>query len=37
VGIYVGDGKMVHARTHGLPVAVTSVDQAGYRGAVRVA
>ncbi len=37
VGIYVGDGKMVHARTHGMPVAVTSVDQAGYRGAVRVA
>ncbi len=37
VGIYVGDGKMVHARTFGQPVAVTSVDQAGYRGAVRVA
>ncbi|SHG67154.1 C40 family peptidase [Geodermatophilus nigrescens] len=37
VGIYIGDGKMVHARTFGQPVAVTSVDQAGYRGAVRVA
>jgi peptidoglycan DL-endopeptidase CwlO len=37
VGIYIGDGKMVHARTFGSPVAVTSVDQAGYRGAVRVA
>ncbi|MBM7806397.1 cell wall-associated NlpC family hydrolase [Geodermatophilus bullaregiensis] len=37
VGIYVGDGKMVHARTFGQPVAVTSVDQSGYRGAVRVA
>jgi cell wall-associated NlpC family hydrolase len=37
VGIYIGDGKMVHARTFGQPVAVTSVDQAGFRGAVRVA
>ncbi|SNS03908.1 Cell wall-associated hydrolase, NlpC family [Geodermatophilus saharensis] len=37
VGIYIGDGRMVHARTFGQPVAVTSVDQAGYRGAVRVA
>ncbi|WP_448641521.1 C40 family peptidase [Geodermatophilus sp. URMC 63] len=37
VGIYVGDGKMVHARTFGSPVAVTSVDQSGYRGAVRIA
>ncbi|MGY1672689.1 C40 family peptidase [Geodermatophilus sp. SYSU D00710] len=37
VGLYIGDGKMVHARTFGQPVAVTSVDQAGYRGAVRVA
>jgi cell wall-associated NlpC family hydrolase len=37
VGIYVGDGKMVHARTFGQPVAVTSVDMSGYRGAVRIA
>ncbi|PRY41217.1 cell wall-associated NlpC family hydrolase [Geodermatophilus tzadiensis] len=37
VGLYVGDGKMVHARTFGSPVAVTSVDMSGYRGAVRVA
>ncbi|GAB3202491.1 hypothetical protein GCM10027261_40790 [Geodermatophilus arenarius] len=37
VGLYIGDGKMVHARTYGQPVAVTSVDQSGYRGAVRVA
>jgi cell wall-associated NlpC family hydrolase len=37
VGIYIGDGRMVHARTFGQPVAVTSVDQGGYRGAVRVA
>src|SRR3712207_7389345 len=26
VGIYVGNGRMVHARTFGQPVAVTSVD-----------
>jgi cell wall-associated NlpC family hydrolase len=37
VGIYIGDGKMVHARTFGQPVAVTSVDQRGYRFAKRVA
>ncbi len=37
VGIYVGDGKMVHARTFNQPVAVTSVDMSGYRGAVRIA
>ena len=36
VGLYIGDGKMVHARTHGQPVAVTSVDQAGYNMAVRL-
>nr|WP_204332319.1 C40 family peptidase [Geodermatophilus sabuli] len=36
VGIYIGDGKMVHARTYGQPVAVTSVDQRGYAGARRV-
>jgi peptidoglycan DL-endopeptidase CwlO len=36
VGIYIGGGKMVHARTFGQPVAVTSVDQAGYSTAVRV-
>jgi peptidoglycan DL-endopeptidase CwlO len=35
VGLYIGDGKMVHARTFGQPVAVTSVDQAGYVSAVR--
>ena len=27
VGIYIGGGMMVHARTYGSPVAVTSVDQ----------
>jgi hypothetical protein len=25
----------VHARTHGVPLSVTSVDQRGYRWAVR--
>lgn len=37
VGLYIGDGKMVHARTFGQPVAVTTVDQSGYRFARRVA
>jgi cell wall-associated NlpC family hydrolase len=36
VGLYIGNGMMVHARTFGQPVAVTSVDQAGYNGAVRL-
>jgi cell wall-associated NlpC family hydrolase len=36
VGIYVGNGKMVHARTFGQPVAVTSVDMGDYAGARRV-
>ncbi len=36
VGLYIGDGKMVHARTFGQPVAVTTVDQSGYGGARRV-
>ncbi|MGY1590678.1 C40 family peptidase [Geodermatophilus sp. SYSU D00708] len=36
VGIYVGGGKMVHARTFGQPVAVTSVDMGGYSGARRI-
>jgi peptidoglycan DL-endopeptidase CwlO len=36
VGIYLGGGKMVHARTFGQPVAVTSVDQLDYNMAVRV-
>jgi peptidoglycan DL-endopeptidase CwlO len=37
VGLYIGNGMMVHARTFGQPVAVTSVDQGGYRFAKRVA
>ena len=36
VGLYLGDGKMVEARTFGQPVSVTSVDRSGYQGAVRV-
>ncbi len=36
VGLYIGDGMMVHARTTGHPVAVTSVDQPGYSMAVRL-
>jgi peptidoglycan DL-endopeptidase CwlO len=36
VGLYIGDGMMVHARTFGQPVAVTSVDLAGYKGARRI-
>jgi cell wall-associated NlpC family hydrolase len=36
VGLYIGNGMMVHARTTGSPVAVTSVDQAGYNMAVRL-
>ena len=33
VGLYIGNGMMVHARTYGSPVAVTSVDQRGFRSA----
>jgi cell wall-associated NlpC family hydrolase len=36
VGLYIGNGMMVHARTYGQPVAVTSVDLNGYAGARRV-
>lgn len=36
VGLYIGNGKMVHASTYGRPVAVTSVDQSGYRWGVRL-
>ena len=36
VGMYIGNGMMVHARTFGQPVAVTSVDGAGYRFARRL-
>lgn len=36
VGIYVGGGKMVHARTFGVPVSVTSADMRDYVGARRI-
>jgi cell wall-associated NlpC family hydrolase len=36
VALYIGNGMMVHARTYGRPVAVTSVDMAGYNTAVRI-
>jgi cell wall-associated NlpC family hydrolase len=36
VGLYIGNGMMVHARTFGRPVAVTSVDMAGFNTAVRI-
>jgi cell wall-associated NlpC family hydrolase len=36
VGMYVGNGKMVHAATFGVPVQVTSVDMKGYVSARRL-
>ncbi|WP_448615145.1 C40 family peptidase [Modestobacter sp. URMC 112] len=36
VGMYIGNGQMVHASVPGRPVAVTSVDKGGYVKAVRV-
>jgi peptidoglycan DL-endopeptidase CwlO len=36
VGLYLGNGMMVEARTFGQPVSVTSVDRAGYDGGVRI-
>jgi cell wall-associated NlpC family hydrolase len=36
VGLYIGNGMMVHARTYGQPVAVTTVDMSGYAGARRI-
>ena len=36
VGLYIGNGQMVHASVPGRPVAVTSVDKGGYVGARRV-
>jgi cell wall-associated NlpC family hydrolase len=36
VGLYIGNGQMVHASVPGRPVAVTSVDKGGYQWGVRV-
>ncbi len=36
VGLYIGNGQMVHASVPGRPVAVTSVDKPGYQWGVRV-
>ena len=36
VGMYIGNGKMVHASTFGQPVIVSSVDMQGYVGARRL-
>jgi cell wall-associated NlpC family hydrolase len=36
IGIYIGGGKMIHARTFGEPVNVGSVDMSGYAGARRI-
>ena len=36
VGLYIGNGQMVHASVPGRPVAVTGVDKLGYAGARRV-
>ncbi|TFV48975.1 C40 family peptidase [Blastococcus sp. TF02A-35] len=36
VALYIGDGKIVHARTYGTPLSVTTVDQNGFRFGVRL-
>jgi cell wall-associated NlpC family hydrolase len=36
VGMYIGNGKMVHASTAGEPVMVSTVDMKGYAGARRL-
>ncbi|GAA2542954.1 NlpC/P60 family protein [Pseudonocardia hydrocarbonoxydans] len=36
VGIYIGDGQMVHASTSGKPVAVASIDGRQYNSARRI-
>ncbi|WP_297003920.1 NlpC/P60 family protein [uncultured Corynebacterium sp.] len=35
VGMYIGDGKIVHASDYGIPVQVVSVDSMPFAGAVR--
>lgn len=36
VALYIGDGMIVHARTYGTPLSVTTVDQGGFRFGVRL-
>ncbi|MBW0094368.1 C40 family peptidase, partial [Pseudonocardia sp. KRD-188] len=36
VGIYIGDGQMVHASTSGKPVAIASIDRSSYNSARRI-
>jgi cell wall-associated NlpC family hydrolase len=36
VALYIGDGKIVHARTYGTPLSVTTVDIGGFRHGVRL-
>ena len=35
VALYIGNGMIVHARTYGTPLSVTTVDQGGFRFGVR--
>ncbi|MDN6619454.1 MAG: C40 family peptidase, partial [Corynebacterium variabile] len=35
VGMYIGDGKIVHASDYGIPVQVVSVDSMPFAGASR--
>jgi cell wall-associated NlpC family hydrolase len=37
VGIYIGDGQMVHAGSEETGVEITSVDMEGYNSARRIA
>lgn len=37
VGLYIGDGKMIHAPRPGSPVRIAGIDEMPFAGAVRVA